>query len=462
MAEVTVADFAKVLKVPVDRLIEQLDEAGIKVGGPNDVISEDAKLELLTHLKKNHGRKDAADSAPRRITLSRKSQSELKLASGQGRARTINVEVRQKRTYIKRDVLEEQARKQQEELDAARRADEESRTAVERSVREEQEKREAEERAKQVAEQREAEERKRLEDEQRRAAAADEAAKQRADEERRKAALAEKESQQRADAERARQKAKKERMVEEPSDPDHTLHVADGMAGRRKKKKQRRRGVPMNVDPQHGFEKPTAPVVRDVEIGDTITVSELASRMAIKANEVIKALMKMGMMVTINQVLDQDTATLVVEEMGHTAKPLKETAIEDRADPIRRGGRQRIGSSDARSGRHHHGPCRSRQDFAARLHPHDARRRRRGRGYHAAHRRLQRRDAEGPNHVPRHPGPRGFHRHARARRKSHGHRRARRRRGRRRDAANDRGRPTRQSGRCSDRRRGQQDRQAWR
>jgi translation initiation factor IF-2 len=329
MAEVTVADFAKVLKVPVDRLIEQLDEAGIKVGGPNDVISEDAKLELLTHLKKNHGRKDAADSAPRRITLNRKSNSELKLASGQGRARTINVEVRQKRTYIKRDVLEEQARKQQEELDAARRAQDEARTAVERSVREEQEKREAAERERIAAEQREAEERKRAEEEQRRAAAADEAAKQRAEEERKKAALAEKEAQQRAEAERARQKAKKERMTEEPTDGDHTLHVADGMAGRRKKKKQRRRSVQVNVDPQHAFEKPTAPVVREVEIGETITVSELAARMAIKANEVIKALMKMGMMVTINQVLDQDTATLVVEEMGHTAKPLKETAIED-------------------------------------------------------------------------------------------------------------------------------------
>jgi len=329
MSEVTVADFAKVLKVPVDRLIEQLDEAGIKVGGPDDVISEDAKLELLTHLKKNHGRKDAADSAPRRITLNRKSNSELKLASGQGRARTVNVEVRQKRTYIKRDVLEEQARKQQEELDAARRAQEEARTAVERSVREEQEKREAAERERVAAEQREADERKRLEEEQRRAAAADEAAKQRAEEERRKAAQSEKEAQERADADRARQKAKKERMTDEPGEGGHTLHVADGMAGRRKKKKQRRRGVPVNVDPQHAFEKPTAPVVRDVEIGATITVSELASRMAIKANEVIKALMKMGMMVTINQVLDQDTATLVVEEMGHTAKPVKETAIED-------------------------------------------------------------------------------------------------------------------------------------
>jgi translation initiation factor IF-2 len=329
MAEVTVADFAKVLKVPVDRLLEQLDEAGIKVGGPNDVISEDAKLELLTHLKKNHGRKDATDSAPRRITLNRKSQSELKLASGQGRARTINVEVRQKRTYIKRDVLEEQARKQQEELDAARRAEEDARTAVDRAAQEEIERREAVERERLAAEQREADERKRAEDEQRRAAAADEAARARADEERRKATLAEKESQQRADAERARQKAKKERMLDEPADGDHTLHVADGMAGRRKKKRQRRRAVAVSTDPQHGFEKPTEPIVRDVEIGATITVSDLAQRMAVKANEVIKTLMKMGMMVTINQVLDQDTATLVVEEMGHAAKPLKDVAIED-------------------------------------------------------------------------------------------------------------------------------------
>ena len=329
MAEVTVADFAKVLKVPVDRLLEQLDEAGIKVGGPNDVISEDAKLELLTHLKKNHGRKDATDSAPRRITLSRKSQSELKLASGQGRARTINVEVRQKRTYIKRDVLEEQARKQQEELDAARRAEEQARTAVDRAAQEEIDRREAAERERLAAEQREVDERKRAEDEQRRAAAADEAARARADEERRKATLAEKESQQRADAERARQKAKKERLMDEPGEGDHTLHVADGMAGRRKKKKQRRRNVPLSTDPQHGFERPTEPIVREVEIGETITVSDLAQRMAVKANEVIKTLMKMGMMVTINQVLDQDTATLVVEEMGHAAKQLKDVAIED-------------------------------------------------------------------------------------------------------------------------------------
>ncbi len=82
MAGLTVSDFAKVLKVPVDRLLIQLDEAGIKVGGADDTISEDAKLELLTHLRKTHGRKDAADSAPRRITLKRKSQSELRACGG--------------------------------------------------------------------------------------------------------------------------------------------------------------------------------------------------------------------------------------------------------------------------------------------------------------------------------------------------------------------------------------------
>ena len=330
MAEVTVADFAKVLKVPVDRLLVQLDEAGIKVGGADDVISEDAKLELLTHLRKTHGRKDAGESAPRRITLNRKSSSELKLGSSQGRARTVNVEVRQKRTYIKRDVLEEQARKQQEELDAVRRADEEARNAVEREA---QAKRDAEERERKAAEAREAEERRRAEDEKRRAQQADEEAQKRAEEERKRAAAAEKEAQQRADAERARQKVKKERIVEEPGEGDqgdHTLHVADGMTGRRRKKKARRRSVAVNVDPQHVFERPTAPVVREVEIGQTITVAELASKMAVKGAEVIKALMKMGMMVTINQALDQDTAILVVEEMGHHATARKETAIEDK------------------------------------------------------------------------------------------------------------------------------------
>src|SRR5579871_2854102 len=137
MADVTVAQFAEVLKVPVDRLLQQLDQAGIKVEGAEGKISEDAKHELLTHLRRSHGR-DAqqADASPRKITLRRKSQSELKLASAQGRARTVNVEVRSKRTYVKREVLEDAARHQQEELDRQRESEEQARAAAERAERE--------------------------------------------------------------------------------------------------------------------------------------------------------------------------------------------------------------------------------------------------------------------------------------------------------------------------------------
>ena len=126
MAEVTVSQFAEVLKVPVDRLLVQLDQAGIKVSGPDDRISDDAKLELLTHLRRSHGSGESGNAAPSKITLSRKSQQEIKLSSGQGRARTVNVEVRTKRTYIKRDVLQEKARQQQDEIDSKRREAEEA------------------------------------------------------------------------------------------------------------------------------------------------------------------------------------------------------------------------------------------------------------------------------------------------------------------------------------------------
>jgi translation initiation factor IF-2 len=330
MAEVTVAEFAQVLKVPVDRLIVQLDEAGIKVSGADDVISEDAKLELLTHLRRSHGRKDPAAAAPRRITLNRKSQSELKLASGQGRSRTVNVEVRQKRTYIKRDVLEEQARKQQEELDAMRRTEEQQRADTERLERERRELAEREKRESAERERREAEQRQRAEEEQRQRALADDAAKRKAEEERRAASetAKEREAQARLENERARKQGRRgtEAVVE---GPDHTLHVADGVATRRRKKKIRRRGaVNVTADPQHGFERPTEPVVRAIEIPETITVADLAARLAVKSAEVIKHLMSMGTMATINQVLDQDTAILVVEEMGHTATARKDTGVE--------------------------------------------------------------------------------------------------------------------------------------
>src|ERR1700730_7470945 len=173
MAEGSVSQFAEVLKVPVDRLLVQLDQAGIKVSGPDARISDDAKLELLTHLRRSHGSSETdGDGAPRKITLKRKTQSELKLASTQGRARTVNVEVRRKRTYIKRDVLEEQARAQQDEIDhrrqeaeavaraeneraeAERRERERLEAENRRRVEEEDARRRAQEDARRVAEQR--------------------------------------------------------------------------------------------------------------------------------------------------------------------------------------------------------------------------------------------------------------------------------------------------------------------
>jgi translation initiation factor IF-2 len=110
--------------------------------------------------------------------------------------------------------------------------------------------------------------------------------------------------------------------------------VSSDASARFKKKKQHqasrsRRPVQVSVTTQHGFERPAAPVKRDVQIGETITVAELAQRMAVKANEVIKVMMNMGVMATINQPIDQDTAVLVVEELGHTAVLVKESAIED-------------------------------------------------------------------------------------------------------------------------------------
>jgi translation initiation factor IF-2 len=330
MADVTVAQFAEVLKVPVEKLISQLDEAGIQVSSSEDTISDDAKLELLTYLRRSHGQADtpAGDAAPRRITLKRKSQSELKLSGAQGRSRTVNVEVRRKRTYIKRDVLEKQAQQEQEELDRQRRQEEERVEAEKREQERLQAEKEAAERLEE--EKRQQEEKARIDAEEEARKVAEQAAAAQAEE---KARL--EKAEQDARARRAKEK-EKEKDKGKAARPEtrygrKELHVAGDKSGRRKRKTpMRRRPVSMGGDSQHGFEKPTAPVVREVEIPESIAVSELAQRMAIKGNEVVKVLFNMGAMVTINQVIDQDTATLVVEELGHVAKPISAEAVDEK------------------------------------------------------------------------------------------------------------------------------------
>ncbi|MGA2778952.1 MAG: translation initiation factor IF-2 [Steroidobacteraceae bacterium] len=321
MADVTVAQFAEVLKVPVDRLLQQLDQAGIKVDSAQDMISEEAKHELLTHLRRSHGRDDnQADAAPRKITLKRKSQSELKLASPQGRARTVNVEVRSKRTYIKREVLEDQARHQQEEIDRQRETEEQAKAALER---EENERRE-----------RERLDRERLEEESRRRTD-EEVRKRTAEEEARR--QAEVQARELAERERKAAAAKPVKAAREVVDDKATrygrqeLHIVGDVSSRHKKKKSRdgRRRSVGDSDAKHGFERPTERVVREVAIGEAMTVAELAQKMAVKATEVIKVMMNMGVMATINQMIEQDTAVLVVEEMGHTPVLRKDNVIED-------------------------------------------------------------------------------------------------------------------------------------
>ena len=331
MADVTVAQFADVLKVSVDRLLTQLEEAGISVQGAEDTISDEAKLELLTFLRESHGR-EAPAVAPRKITLKRKTQSELRQPVGQGRARMVNVEVRKKRTYIKRDVLEEQARQDQEELDRQRQAEEDAKRRVEEAARHTVE---------QEQKLREDEQKRRQADEEARLAAEENARKKVEDEARH---IAEEEARMLAEARKRTSDDDRKRKESERAPPRRAggseqpggtkygrkeLHVAGDKAGRRRKRPAGgRRGGGAQIERQ-GFERPTAPVVREVAIPETITVAELAQKMAVKATEVIKIMMGMGAMVTINQVIDRDTATIVVEEMGHTPKVLRENLIEE-------------------------------------------------------------------------------------------------------------------------------------
>ena len=320
MAEVTVSQFADVLKVPVETLLSQLENAGIKVTGSEDKISEDAKLLLLTYLRKSHGENDGgkAGAAPEKITLKRKSQSEIKLSGSQGRSRTVNVEIRKKRTYVQRDVLEADAIKKQEALDKEIR--EKENTEIEKKKNDELEiKKEELEQKKKIA----AAEKQKIED-------LDKSKPKQPlkTEKEEKSKDGQKESPSKKDLKQKKQSRKKLKSSETRYGRKE-LHVADHKSGRRKRKTVvRRRRISVGSDAQHGFEKPTEPVIHEVYIPSNIAISDLAQRMAIKGNELVKALFDLGVIVTINQIIDQDTAILAVEELGHVAKATQDEDID--------------------------------------------------------------------------------------------------------------------------------------
>ena len=357
MSDVTIKQLAKVLGTPVDKLLSQLGEAGMKFSDPEQVISSTEKVKLLGFLRRTHGKKEEAPAeaaaSPRQITLKRRMVSEITVAPGQrgAAAKTVNVEVRQKRTYVKRSVVEEGQQVDPEREDALRK------------LGESQLKREAEDQARAEAD-------RRRQDEDAKMRAAEEARRTAAEEETRKrsdetrgdaaaappvapadpAAAAAKEGE-RPRVERPREPAAEpdghgrhkprhgsHRMREEGTSEEggaaryfgNELHLSREGAARRtgRKRPKTRSAEQSRSGPAHAFSRPTAPVVREIAVSETITVADLAGKLAVKGADVVKALFKMGVMVTINQTIDHDTAVLVAEELGHKVVAAEDTSAE--------------------------------------------------------------------------------------------------------------------------------------
>ena len=365
MSTLTVSDLATELHKPVPEMLAQLKEAGVDVDNEKSPISPADKMALLSHLQKStRGGTTLGAGGAGRIMLKRKETTELKLGGGRGAvAKTVSIEVRKRRTYVKNDMLSESAPAATDAVSEAAAA-----AAIEAAEAQAQLQREAEARAAAESEakrHRELQEHQlQAEEQARAAAAAEEAARKVAeDAERFKndpiyRARMEAESARRRAAENLRRATEVPIIVTPPpaaatpSQPPalkperdrggshhrNELHLAAGKGGNRREKKSKKPTGQIRVDNLHMFEKPTAPVVREVEVPEAITVGELANRMAVKATDLIKAMMKSGVFATINQIIDQDTAAIMVEELGHKAKLIKATDAEEALEQAATGG----------------------------------------------------------------------------------------------------------------------------
>ena len=371
MAQVTVQQLAEVVGASVDRLLMQMKEAGLPHSAAGEAVSDVDKQTLLAFLKRSHGESEAA---PRRITLKRKTISTLRTSSSQGR-KTVNVEVRKKRTYVKRDPNElaaEAAGQELEELqpqepvaaaaeaDAAPHAPEEQVVAQEPVVAEAPVEHEFVEEDlssvdPEILRQRAAERRKlkeaeeaaarqaalaaRKEEEDRRkeepAARAGDSAK---DDVKRPKRLHEARTPAQEDEQRRKQRGKLDRTtpLARGKKRAHNLSLSDleaaesGLARRRGGRKKIKASHAEHS--RHGFEMPTERKVHEVQLADMISVGSLAQQMSVKAGEVIKELMKLGVMANINQLIDRDTAILVVEELGHIPKLVSADVLEEKLE----------------------------------------------------------------------------------------------------------------------------------
>ena len=295
MSTTTVSKLATALKIEPEKLISQLNDAGITVSNDLDTITNDQKLTLLNHLRGSHGTKSEIKS-PKKLTVNRRSQSELKLSGGFGTSRTVNVEVKKKTTYVNKDSLLEEAKAAEETEKVAKEAEE--KIAIEEAKRKEEESRanDTSQKKKQAS------------------STPNNLESQNINE---------------PSKEQAKKKWKKTKH-EKSSDPFEMkeLHVKGNV--KRRKKRQVRRSVNLStIDQSHSFEKPNAPVVKSIEIPTSISPQEIAQKLSMKVSEIISVMIGQGIMATGNDHIDQDTAILVVEELGHKAIPMDERSVED-------------------------------------------------------------------------------------------------------------------------------------
>ena len=338
MADVTISELASTVGVSVDKLLSQVKEAGLSHTKPDELISNDDKNTLLVFLRRSHGDREATVAAPKKITLKRKTIGTLKAASTHGRGKTVNVEVRKKRTYVKRAVAEtsppEELAEQEEVVTATPEVAEAPVTEVSLDEQEALEKAEEETKAAEAG----IEEEEVVAD---KAAPAHDIPPPETDDGRPSKAAMKRKSAGRDDADDLVEKKKthlrNKAKAQAPKRQSKTIHVNDDfvlegddfdeMAGRGRRS-GRKTKAKLSAQ-QHAFEKPTEFISREVTIGEANLVSDLSNKMSVKSAEIIKILLNMGVMATINQVLDQDTSTLLIEELGHTPVFVSEDAIEE-------------------------------------------------------------------------------------------------------------------------------------
>ncbi|KUJ75190.1 translation initiation factor IF-2 [Thiomicrospira sp. XS5] len=310
MSQVSIKQFAETLKLSVDKLLSQLENAGVSGKKAADFLSDDEKMTLLNYLKGLHG--DKVDT-PKKVTLKRKQVQKLNLSSGSGK-RTVNVEVRKKRTYVKKpETVEEQEPEVIEET-VETPVPEEVVTAetAENAVEEAKPEVPAQEEALSTEEIIEAVAPEPVADTKDKKGKHDKKGKAT------KAKVSEKDEPKHKGKPKPKEKLSKK-----------TLAMSGDQSFGRRRHKGGHKKSNQSANNEHGFQKPVEKQVREVPLGETIKVADLADKMAVKATEVIKTMMGFGSMVTINQVLDQETAQLVVEEMGHKPVLVNENQIED-------------------------------------------------------------------------------------------------------------------------------------